>query len=210
VRPRWLVAPILTALLAISLASGCGTSVGPSRFTQGIVAFGDSLVVGFGAGSGNDFVSLLESRLSVNIVNAGRLGDTTASGLARLDEDVLNREREIVIVLLGGNDLLQGVPVQQRISNITSIVQRIRGTGADVILVGLGDGPLDAFAGALVGLASQTSSTLVPGILEGIFGQPALMFDAIHPNSAGHKIMADRLEPALRALVNQSQTVVKQ
>ena len=208
VRPRWLVARILAALLAVSVAAGCGNSVGPSHFSQGIVAFGDSLVVGFGAGSGNDFVSLLESRLSVNIVNAGRLGDTTATGLARLDEDVLNREREIVIVLLGGNDLLRGVPVQERIDNITKIVQRIRGTGADVILVGLGEGPLDAFAGALPGLASQTSSTLVPGILEGIFGQPGLMFDAIHPNSAGHKIMADRIEPALRALVNQSQSAV--
>jgi acyl-CoA thioesterase-1 len=119
--------------------------------------------------------------------------------LARLDNAVLARDADIVIVLLGGNDLLQGVPVQQRIANITTIVQQLRADGAAVILVGVGSGALDPFEGALPGIASQTSSTLVPAILDGIIGVSGLMADLIHPNNAGHAIMADRIEPSLRA-----------
>ena len=73
---------------------------------------------------------------------------------------------------------------------------------AAVILIDMGAGVLDAFGGALPGLASQTSSTLVAGVLEGIFGVPGLMADAIHPNDAGHAIIADRIEPALRAALS--------
>ena len=100
---------------------------------------------------------------------------------------MISRQPKIVIVLLGGNDLLQGLPISQRVANITSIAQQIRNAGAAVILVGLGNDPIDPYGGALPGIASQTGSTHVPGILEGIFGVPGLMADAIHPNNAGHR-----------------------
>jgi acyl-CoA thioesterase-1 len=136
----------------------------------------------------------------VPIVNAGRIGDTTGDALNRLDSAVLSRNPKIVIVFLGGNDVLQSVPVPQRVSNITTIAQRIRQRGAAVILVDLGSGVLDAFGGALPGIAAQTTSRYVPGVLEGVFGVPSLMnADGIHPNDAGHAIIADRIEPALRA-----------
>ena len=193
------VAALLLAAVAYvaAMAPACGGGpTAPSATT--VVAFGDSLTSGVGTTGGNDYVSLLSSRTGVAIINAGRSGDTTASALARVDSAVLSRDPDIVIVLLGGNDLLQGVPVQQRISNITAIVQRIR-AGAAVILVGVGNGPLDPFEGALPGIATQSSSSLVPAVLEGILGVPGLMADLIHPNNAGHAIMADRIEPTLRA-----------
>jgi acyl-CoA thioesterase-1 len=190
---------LLPAVLLLTAAgAGCDSNpVAPSAVT--VVAFGDSLTVGFGTTGDNDYVSVLADRTGVPIINAGRSGDTTASALSRIDSAVLSRDADIVIVLLGGNDLLQGVPLQQRIDNITSIVQRIRADGAAVILVGVGNGPIDPFEGALPNIASQTSSTLVPAVLEGIIGVPTLMTDLIHPNNAGHAIMADRIEPALRA-----------
>ena len=193
------VAVLLGAVLyvATTVAACGGGPTAPSTVT--VVAFGDSLTAGVGTTGGNDYVRLLSNRTGVAIINAGRSGDTTASALARIDGAVLSTDPDIVIVLLGGNDLLQGVPVQQRISNVTTIVQRIRAGGAAVILVGVGNGPLDPFEGALPGIASQSSSTLVPAVLEGILGVPALMADLIHPNNAGHAIMADRIEPALRA-----------
>ena len=195
---RRAVTVLLAAFLALAGVSGCNDSpTAPSAVT--VVAFGDSLTAGVGTTGDNDYVSLLSRRTGVAIINAGRPGDTTASALARIDSAVLSRDADIVIVLLGGNDLLQSVPVQQRISNITTIVQQIRADGAAVILVGVGSGSLDPFEGALPGIASQTSSTLVPAILDGIFGVPGLMADLIHPNNAGHAIMADRLEPALRS-----------
>jgi acyl-CoA thioesterase-1 len=191
---------LLAATLALSGAAATGCSKSPAAPTeQTVVAFGDSLTFGTGTTNGNDYVSLLSERTGVRIINAGRPGDTTGSALARLDGSVLSRDPDVVTVLLGGNDLLQGVPVQQRISNITTIVQRIRAEGAAVVLVGLGNGPLDPFDGTLPALASQTSSSYVPAVLEGILGVPSLMSDLVHPNNAGHAIMADRIEPALRA-----------
>jgi hypothetical protein len=135
-----------------------------------LVAFGDSLTSGTGVGSGRDYVSLLSNRTGVPIVNAGRSGDTTATALLRVEAAVLSRDPDIVIVFFGGNDLLQGVPVQRRIANITEIVERIRARGAAVIVVGLASGILDPFDGALAGIAVGTSSTLVPAVLDGILG----------------------------------------
>jgi len=196
--PRRLFTLLLSASVALAAASGCDDGpTAPSAVT--VVAVGDSITAGFGTSGDNDYVSVLSNRTGVAIINAGRSGDTTASALARIDSAVLARDADIVIVFLGGNDLLQGVPVQQRIANITTIVQQIRGDGAAVILVGVGSGAIDPFEGALPGIASQTSSTLVPAVLDGILGVPGLMTDLIHPNNAGHAIIADRIEPALRA-----------
>lgn len=188
---------LLAAGIALTAAPGCDDSpTAPSSVT--VVAFGDSITAGVGTNGNNDYVSVLSNRTGVSIINAGRPGETTASALGRIESAVLARDADIVIVFLGGNDLLQGVPVQQRIANITAIVQQIRSDGAAVILVGVGSGVLDPFEGALPGIASQTSSTLVPAVLDGIFGVPNLMADLIHPNNAGHAIIADRIEPALR------------
>ena len=189
----------LTAVLALALAAAPACSDSPTApSSPTVVAFGDSLTFGIGTTGDNDYVSRLANRTGVAIVNAGRPGDTTGDALARIEGAVLSRDPQIAIVLLGGNDLLQNVPVQQRISNITTIVARIREDGAAVILVGIGNGPLDPFDGALPAIASQTASTLVPAVLEGIFGVPGFMADVIHPNDAGHAIIADRIEPALR------------
>ena len=189
---------LLSASVALAAVPACNDSpTAPSAVT--VVAFGDSITAGVGTTGNNDYVSRLADRTGVAIINAGRSGDTTASALARIDSAVLARDADIVIVFLGGNDLLQGVPVQQRITNITSIVQQIRADGAAVILVGVGSGAIDPFEGALAGIASQTSSTFVPAVLDGVFGVSSLMADLIHPNNAGHAIIADRIEPALRA-----------
>jgi acyl-CoA thioesterase I len=199
-RRRFTALIAIVLALTVAAAPGCGgNSPSSPSAAATVVAFGDSLTFGTGTTGSNDYVSLLSGRTGVSIVNSGRPGGTTASALTRLDT-IVARDADIVIVLLGGNDVLQGVPTQQSVSNITTIVQRIRAGGAAVVLVGLGNGPpLDPFNGALPGLASQTSSILVPAVLEGIFGVPSLMADAIHPNNAGHAIMADRIEPALRA-----------
>jgi acyl-CoA thioesterase I len=199
-RRRFTALIAIVLALTVAAAPGCGgNSPSSPSAAATVVAFGDSLTFGTGTTGSNDYVSLLSGRTGVSIVNSGRPGETTASALTRLDT-IVARDADIVIVFLGGNDVLQGVPTQQSVSNITTIVQRIRAGGAAVVLVGLGNGPpLDPFNGALPGLASQTSSILVPAVLEGIVGVPSLMADVIHPNNAGHAIMADRIEPSLRA-----------
>jgi lysophospholipase L1-like esterase len=199
---RRFVLRVIPVLLALLGAPACDDSspISPSDLT--VVAFGDSITAGVGTTGDNDYVERLSDRTGVSIINEGRSGDTTGSGLSRLDGAVLSRSPDIVIVFLGGNDLLQSVPVQNRIANITAIVERIRAGGAAVILVGVGNGVLDPFNGALPAIAAQTGSTLVPAVLEGILGVSSLMADLIHPNNAGHAIIADRIEPALRAALS--------
>jgi acyl-CoA thioesterase I len=168
-----------------------------------VIAFGDSLVAGRGASSGRDFVSVLEQRLGVPIINAGRSGDTTGSALSRLDTDVLSRDPRIAIVLLGGNDFLRRVPIDDTFDNLTTIVEGIRTRGAAVVLVGLSVGVFsDAYGSRYESLAQQTSAALVPDILGGIIGHGDLMSDAIHPNEQGYQIIADRVEPVLRDLLS--------
>ncbi len=169
---------------------------------QNIIAFGDSLVVGFGASPGNDFVSILPARLGHPIINAGRNGDTTQTGLERLERDVLSRDPRIVILLLGGNDTLRKVPVDETFDRLATIIDRIHQTGAAVILVGVRGSLLgDKYEDEFEALAEAKQTNYVPDILSGIFGHPSLMTDAIHPNNEGNVLMADRLEPVLRELL---------
>jgi acyl-CoA thioesterase-1 len=193
---------VIPVVLSLVGAAACDDSSPSAPSDLTVVAFGDSITAGVGTTGDNDYVERLSDRTGVSIINEGRSGDTTGSALGRLDGAVLSRDPDIVIVFLGGNDLLQSVPVQNRIANITSIVERIRAGGAAAILVGVGNGVLDPFNGTLPAIAAQTGSTLVPAVLEGILGVSSLMADLIHPNNAGHAIIADRIEPALRAALS--------
>ncbi len=173
----------------------------PTAGTQ-VIAFGDSLVEGVGATPGHDFVSLLSERIGVPIINAGRQGDTSASGLARLDGAVLSRSPRVVIVLLGGNDVLRRVPIETTLTNMRTIVGRIREHGAAVVLVGVKvDLFRDSYGAAYKRLARDMSAAAVPNILGGILGRAGRTSDGIHPNDQGYEIIADRLEPLLRDLI---------
>lgn len=170
---------------------------------QNIIAFGDSLVVGFGASHGNGFVAILSNRLGRPIVNAGRNGDTTQTGLERLEQDVLSQDPRIVLLLLGGNDALRKVAVEETFDRLATMIDRIHQTGAAVVLVGV-RGSLfgDRYEHAFEALAEAKQVNYVPDILRGIFGHPSLMGDAIHPNNDGNLLMADRLESVLRELLD--------
>lgn len=192
----------LAVLAALwSLRSGTPDAAKPTAGEQ-VIAFGDSLVEGVGASTGHDVVSLLSARVGVPIVNAGRSGDTTGRALARLDSAVLSRSPRVVIVVLGGNDVLRRVPHEESFANLGAIVGGIRSRGAAVILVGLSVGVVtDAYGKGYEDLARRTSSGLVPDVLAGILGHPDLMADQIHPNDRGYRMMADRIEPVLRDLL---------
>jgi len=191
------------ALLAAlwSLRSATPTAARPTA-GNGVIAFGDSLVEGVGASDGRDLVSQLSQRIGVSITNAGRGGDTTGTALQRLDSAVLSRNPRIVIVLLGGNDILRRIPHAQTFANLDQIVTRIRQRGAAVIVVGLDFGVFsNSYADAYEDLARRSKSGLVSDVLDGILGNTDLMADQIHPNNRGYGIMADRIEPVLRDLL---------
>jgi len=198
---------IIAAIIAIAIAiivifSKDETIVDRPEQGSTIVAFGDSLVTGYGlATPDTGFVSLLSKRLGVEIINAGENGDTTATGLARVN-DIVRHDPKMVIVLLGGNDALRRVPVEQTFSNLGKIIDSIHAQGAAVILVGV-KGSLfgDKYDDEFKNLAREKQVNFVPNILSGLFGHPDLMTDQIHPNAAGHVIMADRIELVLVKLL---------
>ena len=177
---------------------------------QTIVAFGDSLTSGYGARDGQDYPSVLSARIGTTIINAGVNGDTTESALQRVESDVLPEEPRIVIVGLGGNDALRGVPIAETEANLRSIISTIQDAGAMVILLGYrfptmrGD-----YEGMYERVAEETGSLLIDDLLDGILSDPKLKSDAIHPNAAGYELIAGRVEEPLRELITAAEKATR-
>lgn len=168
----------------------------PSQGTD-IVAFGDSLVAGVGATPGKNFVSLLSAKLGINIINRGRSGETTGEGLNRVSEAIGDSPRA-VILLLGGNDALRRIPVDQTFNNLRQVIEKIQAKGAVVVLLGVRGGLLsDKYSSGFKKLAKETGSLFVSDVLDGLFGHPDLMSDEIHPNDKGYAIIANRVAPVI-------------
>lgn len=192
-------------LLCLLGLGGCHHQVAHLEPSQGpVVILGDSLAAGTGAASGEGFVDLLQQRLGVEIVNRGIPGNTTAQGLARLQKDVLSLEPSLVIVELGGNDVLQKVEPAQTFQNLEKIVDAIQAQRTPVLLLGIRGGLVkDRFASEFRRLSKDKQTALVENIMEGVLTQPGLKADPIHPNAAGYRVLADRIEPTLKSLLQQ-------
>ena len=170
-----------------------------------VIAFGDSLTAGYGASAGEDYPSRLSAMTDVEIVNAGKSGDTTESALRRIEEDVLTADPRIVIVGLGGNDFLGGMSIKSTEANLRTIVQRIQGVGGMVVLLGFQFPSLTAsYDDMYQRVASEEGCLLVTKTLSGILTDPALRSDQIHPNARGYDLMAQRMSEPVRALIRKA------
>jgi acyl-CoA thioesterase-1 len=163
-----------------------------------IVAFGDSLTAGYRMGPGESYPEQLSALLGLPIVNAGASGDTTADGLARLERDVIAREPRVVLLCLGGNDMLRRLPADQQFANLRQAIARLQHEGALVILLGLDGWPMPMAGGVdyaqrYRALAEETGAVYVPDLLDGVAGDRALMYDQVHPNARGYGRIARRL-----------------
>lgn len=176
----------------------------PIRQTGPIVFLGDSLVEGVGATSDHDMPSLLTQALGEPVLNYGVAGDTTARARTRL-EPILGRSPRLTLVLLGGNDFLQKVPREQIKNNLVTIVTELQSTGSAVLLLGVRSGIVSGGSDEFYEeIANQTESAYEEDILQGVFGNPQLMSDAIHPNNLGYaKIVNERLLPAMKRLLDE-------
>lgn len=171
-----------------------------------LVCFGDSLTQGVGAGPGEDFPSLLAAALPIPVVNAGVAGETTADGLRRLERDVLSRNPRLVLVFFGGNDFLRRIPPEETRRNLEEMVERIQATGAVVVLVGVKAGFFTDETGPLYEAVARGRGVVhIPDALAGILSDPRLRSDAVHPNAAGYRKLADRLLTRLRPLLEAAE-----
>ena len=166
-----------------------------------IVAFGDSLVEGVGSSLNQDFVSVIERNLNTEIINLGRSGDTTSSALLRLD-NVLSLDPGTVLVLLGGNDVLRRHPQTETFKNLETIITKLQENGSVVILLGVRGGILsDKYEDDFQNLAQKYKTGYVSNVLDDIILNRELMYDGIHPNDKGYKIIADRVTPILEKIL---------
>ena len=162
-----------------------------------IVAFGDSLVAGYGATEQQGFVGPLSVKIGLPIINDGVDGNTTAQGLARLP-DVIAQKPDIAILLLGGNDALQKIPQETTIANLQQIISKLQQNHIQVVLVGvIGGFPSDPYASMFQDLANQYKVKFVPNILSGLIASTKYMYDEVHPNAAGYNIASDKIYPVL-------------
>lgn len=204
---RTVSALLLTGLLLAGCDRGAGFSDIRNLRSRGesIVCFGDSLTEGVGAGSGEDYPSILARQIAQPVINAGRRGDTSADGLARLDREALEGNPRLVIVLFGGNDFLRKIPAGETKKNIVEIVKRIHERGAMVALVGLRLGLFaDEYGPIYREIAEKTGALYIPEFLKGILGDPKLKSDTVHPNAAGYRLMAERIVERVKPLLEEA------
>jgi len=190
---------VLAVLLAYFLFTPSREIKNADPSGTNIICFGDSLTYGTGASGGKDYPSQLSALISKPVINAGVPGDTTSRAMKRLESDVLSRNPRIVLVALGGNDLKNGVPLAKARDNLKTIIESIQNRGALVVLGGI-DVPLwgRGYGKAYKNLADELGTVLVPNVLDGIFGNPELMSDPIHPNDKGYTVMAEMFHDALK------------
>lgn len=180
-----------------------------------IIALGDSLTAGFGLAEKESYPYLLQEKLKADgydyeVVNAGASGDTSLGGLERADWVLDQDNAKILILELGANDLLRGIPVANMKQNLDRIIRKAKAKNLKVLLCGMLAPPTMGaeyqreFTVAFPDLASEHKVEFLPFLLEGIalnkdLNQP----DGIHPNAAGEKIMTENVYRALKPMLEK-------
>jgi len=179
-----------------------------------IVMLGDSLTAGLGLDPADAYPTLIQRRLDdaalrFRVVNAGVSGDTSAGGLSRLDW-ALDGDVRVLVVALGGNDGLRGLPPEELKQNLAAIIARAQARHITVILAGMeappnfGESYVRAFHDVYPDLAKQYHVALIPFLLDGVAGIDTLnQADGIHPTPAGARIVANTVWRALEPVLSK-------
>ena len=201
---------------ALSAAAAAGASTAWATPQPTVLVVGDSLSAEYGIARGTGWVALLEERLaaqkiSAKVVNASISGDTTSGGRARLPALLKQHQPTIVVIELGGNDALRGLPLTMTEANLTAMTQAAQAAGAKVLLAGIQMPPnygadySKRFSNVYASVARANKAALVPFLLKGVADGPkaAELFqsDRIHPTAQAHPIILGTMWPELRKLL---------
>lgn len=180
---------------------------------QKIIAFGDSLTAGFGLAEKESYPYLLQQKLRADgydyeVVNAGVSGDTTLGGLERIDWALEQENVQILILELGANDMLRGIPVAKMKDNLDKIIRKAKARNVRVLLCGMLAPPTMGqqyqrdYTRAFPDLASEHKVEFLPFLLDNVaLNRELNQADGIHPNPAGTVIMADNIYKALKPML---------
>lgn len=201
----WLVMLIVTFASPSINAEPVNADAGPT-----LLVMGDSLSAAYGIEREEGWVNLLAERLAgdAHVINASISGETTSGGLQRFSEIIGQRQPDIVLIELGGNDGLRGLSPNQMQANLASMIEQSQDAGSQVLLLGIdippnyGQAYRDAFTGVFYSLAEEYDVPLVPFLLEDVALNDALMqSDGIHPTADAQPIILDNVWPALEPLI---------
>lgn len=193
----------LTAfLLLLFMLAGCGSgSPQLPKLTAAdvIVAFGDSLTHGTGAAEHESYPAVLSQLINRQVVRAGVPGEVTAQGLRRLPEVIEEHRPRLVIVCLGGNDMLRKVPLPEIKANLRATIKTLRDQSIAVVLVGVPQPALVTSAPEFYAeLAKEFALPYEGKVVTSVLYSPELKSDPIHPNAKGYRRMAEALAELLR------------
>ena len=199
-------------IISMMMFSTPAQNPAPHESRPVILAFGDSLTAGLGVQPAAAYPARLQRKLDMlgskyQVINMGISGDTTAGGRARM-KAALQQKPSIVILELGANDGLRGLPVSQMQINLDQMIQDFKKGGAKVVLAGMtlprnyGDAYVKSFEDVFRGLAKKHDLPLIPFFLEGVAGDPKYTLpDLIHPNGDGYALVTDIVMKTLKPLL---------
>lgn len=217
-RRAWLAhcSALLVSAAAPGLAAAQAAAAAAAPSLPALLVVGDSLSAEYGLPRGSGWVALLERRLAQEglrwrVVNASISGDTTAGGRSRLPALLQREKPAVVLIELGGNDALRGLPLQSTRDNLLAMTRASKAAGARVLIAGMQMPPNygrrygEEFAGLFAEVAKAEGTALVPFFLAGVADgpNPEALFqsDRIHPVAAAQPRMLDNVWPALRPLL---------
>jgi acyl-CoA thioesterase-1 len=204
---------IVGAALGVSLSLAATANAYSAPKT--VLVVGDSLSAEYGIARGAGWVALLEQKMKnekidARVVNASISGETTSGGKARLPALLGQHKPDLVVIELGANDGLRGLPVPSAEANLRAMIAAAQAQKARVLLVGMrmppnyGRAYTERFFGMFQTVATSTKSPLVPFMLEGVADKPALFQqDRLHPTAQAHPIILNNIWPTFEKMVKQ-------
>jgi len=202
-------------IVVVSFCLGMSAQIGAEEARKTVLFLGDSLTAGYGLDEERAFPTVVQAKidslgLPFEVVNAGLSGETSSGGLRRVGW-LMRREIDVLVLALGANDALRGVPLAVTRESLQGIVNQVKGKYKDVKIVvtgmeappNLGDEYTKGFREIFKELAEKNEAALIPFLLDGVAGHPELNLpDRIHPTEEGHRIVAENvwqvLEPVLK------------
>lgn len=180
-----------------------------------ILIYGDSLSAGYGLAQPQGWVKLLEKKLdsehyAYSVVNASISGETTSGGLTRFSIALKDYKPALIILELGANDGLRGLPVNAMANNLKSMLEQAKKINAKVLLLGMRIPPnygpqyTQSFSDTYISLSKEYQAPLVPFMLENVAGKRELIQDdGLHPNASGQPIILENIWPKLKPLLKK-------
>lgn len=207
--------------LYVLLLGAVVAAAAPAGEPGRIVILGDSITAGYNLEPEEAYPALLQEKikaagLNYEVINAGLSGDTTSGGLRRVDWALEEGAPEVVVIALGGNDGLRGLPVAQVAANLAAMVAKVRAVNPAVKIMiagmqmpgSMGADYAESFATVFGDVARERGAVLLPFLLEGVAGDPDFnQPDRIHPTAEGQRRIAETVWPVLRPMLGTGGSV---